>query len=328
MNKSTLFVIQFLLFSYLASAQQEILLSIVPRLGNQQFALDAQVTHPGGTYPMKFTRFEYYISEIKITHDGGIVTPCNGLYLLVRPNTDSIFNLGQLPDVQKIEAITFSIGVPEDVNHLDPTTYLAGHPLAPQDPSMHWGWTAGYRFSAIEGDAGTNLSQHFEIHSLGDANYKTQTILVSSEQIAGDKKIIRLIAYYDQSVKNVNLSTGPIVHGTSGAAVTVLNNFKNLVFKAQAMTAVKDPSFQGVFDILSNPIKLGSMVDFNYSLTPGNKYEIGISTLSGKKLIRRTISSGENQSLSIQPFSETGIYLINLYQNDQPVVVKKLMVLN
>lgn len=48
MNKSTLFVIQFLLFSYLASAQQEILLSIVPRLGNQQFALDAQVTHLAG----------------------------------------------------------------------------------------------------------------------------------------------------------------------------------------------------------------------------------------------------------------------------------------
>lgn len=50
------------------------MLHLAPRLGSAVFSLDQTVDHPGGTYQMKYTRFEYYISEIEMTHDGGQVS--------------------------------------------------------------------------------------------------------------------------------------------------------------------------------------------------------------------------------------------------------------
>lgn len=328
MKKSTLFSLLFAAFAFSATAQNEIMLHLVPRLGSQPFALNAAVNHPGGTYQMKFTRYEYYISDIKITHDGGQVTPCTDLYLLVRPATDSMFSLGQMPGIQNVEAITFSVGVPQAMNHLDPAAQPAGHPLAPQNPSMQWGWTAGYRFAAIEGEAGTNLAQHFEIHALGDANYKTQTIVTAAEQVAPDTKMIMLNADYSQAVKSVNLSIGPIVHGSSGAAVTVLNNFKGVVFTGMMMTSVFDPSFTGEFGVSPNPVAAGAAAQVNFSLPAGNDYELTMTDLTGKIVARRSLAAGENQSLLLEKMPSAGLFFVHLWQNARPVAVEKLVILN
>lgn len=325
MKKITLL---FLLISAFANAQNEIMLHIAPRLGNQVFALNEAVNHPGGTYQMKFTRFEYYVSEIKITHDGGQVTPCTGLYLLVRPATDSLFSLGQMPGIQNVEAITFSVGVDPTTNHLDPASYPAGNPLAPQNPSMHWGWSAGYRFAAIEGEAGTNLAQHFEIHALGDTNYKTQTISADAEQITPDMKMIHLVADYSQVVQNVNLSNGMIVHGTTGAAVTVLNNFNAVVFSAESSSATSAPSFKGTFNVSPNPASQNLASKISFSLPEGNNYELTVTNLQGEIITRQSLAAGANQTIYLDVQPPAGLYLVCLWQNASPVVLEKLIVLN
>ncbi|MFN4254589.1 MAG: MbnP family protein [Saprospiraceae bacterium] len=313
--------------AFAANAQNEIMLHLAPRLGSAVFSLNQTVDHPGGTYQMKYTRFEYYISEIKITHDGGQVTPCPDLYLLVRPAQDSMYSLGQMPGITNVEAITFSVGVPEAMNHADPAALPASHPLAPQNPSMHWGWSAGYRFAAIEGDAGTNLAQHFEIHALGDANYKMQTISTAAEQASPDMKMIHLIADYAQAVKTVNLSTGPIVHGSSGAAVTVLNNFKNVVFTAETSSAVIDPAFSGAFSVAPNPVR-GAAPTVNFSLPAGEGYALTVTDLTGKIVARQALAAGENQSLLLEKMPSAGLFFVHLWQNGSPVAVEKLVVLN
>lgn len=322
------FLLLFLSVSFFAAnAQNEIMLHLMPRLGDEVFALNQAVMHPGGTYQMKFTRFEYYISEIKITHDGGQVTPCTDLTLLVRPAQDSMYSLGQMPGISNVEAITFSVGVPQAVNHLDPTSYAPSHPLAPQNPSMHWGWTAGYRFAAIEGNAGTNLAQQFEIHALGNANYKTQTITTAAEQVAPDMKMIRLKADYTQSVKTVNLSIGPIVHGSTGTAVTVLNNFRDVVFTAENISTVIDPVFSGQFLVAPNPVR-DAVPQVNFSLPSGEGYELTVTDLSGKIIVRRPLAAGENQSISLERMPAAGLFFVHLWQNARPVAVGKLVVLN
>lgn len=309
-----------------ASAQNEVMLHLAPRIGSTVFALGASFDHPVGTYKMKYTRFEYYISEIKIVHDGGQIEPCTGLNLLVRPALDSIYSLGQMPGITNVEAITFSVGVPQAVNHLDPATYPANDPLAPQNPAMQWGWSAGYRFAAIEGEAGTNLGQHFEVHALGDANYKTQTISTDAEQFAPDTKMIHLIADYSQAVKSITLSGGLIVHGTSGAAVTLLNNFKNIVFKAETSSAVIDPSFAGVFSVSPNPVR-DAAPQVNFSLPTGNDYDLTVTDLTGKIVARRSLAAGENQSVLLEKMRSAGLFFVHLWQNGSPVSVEKLVVL-
>lgn len=321
------FLLLFLSVSFCAvQAQHELMLHLAPRLGSKAFSLEQAVSHPGGTYQMQFVRFEYYISEIKITHDGGQVTPCTGVYLLVRPAKDSMYSLGQMPNIAKVEAITFSVGVPEAMNHADPAVQPAGHALAPQNPSMHWGWASGYRFAAIEGKAGANLSQSFEIHALGDANYKTQTIRTGAEQVNPDRKMIHLVADYAQSVKSVNLSTGPIVHGASGSAVTVLNNFQNTVFRAETSTAVVDPVFEGTFALTSNPAR-ATVPTIQFSLPAGHDYALSVTDLTGRALIRQTLAAGDNQSLPLEAIPTTGVCFVHLWQNGRLVVTEKLVVL-
>lgn len=322
------FLLLFLSTSFVvAHAQNEMMLHLSPRLGSQAFSLNQTVMHPGGTYQMKFTRFEYYISEIKITHDGGQVTPCADVTLLVRPAQDSLYSLGQMPGISSVEAITFSVGVPQSLNHLDPAAYPPSHPLAPQNPSMHWGWTSGYRFAAIEGDAGTNLAQHFELHALGNANYKTQTITTIAKQIAPDKKMIHLIADYAQSVKTINLSIGPIVHGSSGTAVTLLNNFRDVVFTAETTSAVIDPVFSGQFSVAPNPLR-DAAPQVYFSLPAGEGYALTVTDLTGKMIARRSLAAGENQSVSLEKMPNAGLYFVHLWQNGSPVAVEKLLVLD
>ncbi|MBK7335009.1 MAG: hypothetical protein IPJ00_02100 [Saprospirales bacterium] len=102
------------------------------KLGEQPFALDQTATAPG-EYAFQVTRMQYYISEIKLIHDGGQVTPVTDLYLLVSAEKDDQFDLGSFA-LENIEGIEFSIGVDEAHNHLDPALYSTHHPLALHNP--------------------------------------------------------------------------------------------------------------------------------------------------------------------------------------------------
>ena len=126
-------------------------------------------------------RLQYYISGFSIKHDGGQVTEVKDLYVLVSLLNDSestMIDLGELT-FTTLESVNFNLGVDQEANHSDPSLYHPTHPLYPQSPSMHWGWSAGYRFVAMEGNSGASLNQTYEFHALGDANYYTFTIPTS-----------------------------------------------------------------------------------------------------------------------------------------------------
>jgi len=310
------------LFVLSAQAQSNIELHLAPRLGNAVFELNIPVS--AGSYDYKITRLEYYISEIKITHDGGQVTPMTDLYLLVRPAVDSLYDLGSFPSITHVESITFSVGVDAAHNHLDPASYPANHPLAPQNPAMQWGWTAGYRFVAIEGKAGTNFANTFEVHALGDANYKTVTLSTIAESHSNGDKTIHLIADYSQVIKSINVSGGLIVHGSTGAAVTLLNNMKNLVFSAEMTSMTIEPTFEGTFSVSPNPVSDGQPIA-TMTLPEGSDYRITLTDLTGRVLLDQAISA-DRQSFAFGKILSNGVYFVHLWQNARPVVVEKLVV--
>ena len=102
-------------------------------------------------------------------HDGGQQTAIPEAYVLANGFVDGLHasRRGE-SGVNAVEDLMFNVGIDPDNNHADPASWPADHPLAPQVPSMHWGWAAGYRFVALEGGtADANL----EIHALGDDNH-------------------------------------------------------------------------------------------------------------------------------------------------------------
>lgn len=179
---------------------------------------------------LEIGRLEYYLCDFTITHDGGQITELIDTYLLVDVNDESpVYSLGDW-EITNVEGIEFSVGVDEAHNHLDPATYASGHPLAPQYPSMHWGWASGYRFLALEGDAGENLNAVFEIHALGDNNFFSQSHEVTAEAMSG-VVTIPMHANYEKLFMQLNVANGLIEHSSSDEAVTALNNMRDEVFE-------------------------------------------------------------------------------------------------
>lgn len=235
-----------------AVAQNDLYLDFNHLWNGNAFVQDAEVLSNNGS-AIKVNRLEFYLSGFSIQHDGGQVTEINDQWLLVRPADNESFYLGSF-DIDQVEAITFSCGVEEEYNHLDPSTYAVGHPLAPQNPSMHWGWASGYRFIAFEGTSGAAFSQIWEIHALGDAHYIEQTIYTGAENISGDLRIA-LDGNYANLLGALNVSNGMIEHSETGQTINaVFSNMQNSVFTASDGTVnITETNLAPSISIFPNP---------------------------------------------------------------------------
>ncbi|MCH1576694.1 MAG: hypothetical protein L7S67_10510, partial [Flavobacteriales bacterium] len=148
-------------------AQTQVSLRIDHQAGQSEIGQPLIVATPSGE-SVEVNRLEYYLSAFTLVHDGGLETPIEGAFVLADAFVDEVHPLGSVEGVENVELVKFTVGIDPENNHADPVLWNEGHPLAPQVPSMHWGWSAGYRFIALEGASdGATL----EIHALGDDNH-------------------------------------------------------------------------------------------------------------------------------------------------------------
>jgi len=229
MSKNKILILVAILFSLSATAQKDITLTIKHTLGSSPFAFN-QATTNNLTNNLAFTRVDYFMSNLIIIHDGGMETPVAQQHFFVRSTNNFLASLGSL-NVTNVEGIKFNIGVDPRVNTSDPAQFTGGHPLAPKSPPMHWGWASGYRFAAVEGKGGENLGQSFELHSLFDANYFQQTVTVAGVN-SGNDVVINLDADYIEALRDIDVSSTVINHGSNMNDLTVLENFRDHVFSA------------------------------------------------------------------------------------------------
>ena len=148
---STFFLLLFVLASTAFSQTNQVVFAFDHQAGADPLVVNQTILPIWNNKKVILTRAEFYISEVEIQHPDGMKMPLTDQYLLVNAkNPAAEFDLGIWP-VETAHGVTLHLGVPAAVNHNDPTTLPSGHPLAPQNPSMHWGWSSGYRFIAIEG---------------------------------------------------------------------------------------------------------------------------------------------------------------------------------
>jgi len=233
MKKQLLGLVVLLLFlSITGFAQNSVQLNIHHKLGVTDFALETSAQN-NLEHDLQFSRLQYYISEITLVHDGGMETPINFVWILVNAAESTQVDLGDY-NIDSLEMIKFHVGVDKNHNHLDPATYQASHPLAPQFPSMHWGWASGYRFIALEGTAGPNLDQTFELHGLDDDNY-FETSIPLNVIASNNEIVVNLDADYTRALEDIAVNAGVIVHGDDAEAKQSLENFRDYVFSPSSV---------------------------------------------------------------------------------------------
>ena len=309
-----------MLICFSLSAQKQVTLTIKHLLGTNPFGFNV-ASQNSLTQNFKITRVDYYLSGIKLIHDGGMIMNVPNHYILAKGDNNVIDLLGTF-NVTNIEGIKFSIGIETPVNNADPTTWLAPHPLSPQSPSMHWGWSSGYRFIAIEGMAGATFSTMFQMHGLGNSNYFEQTIMAAGVN-SGTNVTINLDADYNEALKGININAGPIDHGVNATDLTVLQNFRDFVFKAGTgiPLSVHDMYKNVQVDIFPNP-STG-----NFSILY-DKQQIQISSAKvcdvfGKLIKEINLSSGSSVDLRNQA---KGIYIVKFFKGNENVANRKLSI--
>jgi hypothetical protein len=230
----------------------------------------------------------------------------DGAYVLADAFVDVAYALGEVSGVDNVEGLKFSVGIDPENNHADPASWPSGHPLAPQVPSMHWGWSAGYRFIALEGGAGINGAIAHEIHALGDDNHTPGEMAVAASVEDGVLMLdveADVFGFYN----TLSVAEGLINHGEDGEAVTVCNNLAENVFRLPGASNV-EVELPVVFDFDLMAIEGGATVRFSAPLAVSA--DIVLLDLLGRPLQKFTVPAGTVRHSIVDV--QSGAFLISV----------------
>ena len=287
-------------------AQSTLSLNFHPKSNNQDLFLNTIAQDINGT-DMTISAFNYYISNIHVIYDGGQDLDLSDTVLLVKTDAGS-FDMGQ-HDVPNIEQVNFSVGVPQDINHLDITLYPTGHFLSFQTPSMHWGWTSGYKFLLVDGRADDNgdgtPTTLFQLHDVGDANFKNFQLPTVATYM-NNQTLIHINCNLDEWLYGANINTLGVQHGSSGINATTMNNVNDrVVFESPVNAGITELSKTGELFFIKN----GSNLEINWKdVTGAASYRL--IDLNG-----RTIASNftnDNKGIYKTSSLSSGSYIFNI----------------
>ncbi len=300
-------------------AQQDVYLKINHKLGSVPFdTLTTASNNQSDNFQV--TRMYYYISKIKLTYDGGQSTTLNNTYIMVDARKPVNELLGNF-NFTTLESIEFGIGVDPSKNHSDITLYPLNHALSYQNPSMHWGWAAGYRFVAFEGLTGTSMSQVWQLHALGDKNYGPINPVITAGDKNGNDLIIALDADYTKAAENLSINPNLNYHGEDQQAPLLLSNFRSEVFTKGSpnvgLNEVQKPSFT----MAPNPTAGSTKLTLEGNIHSNTA--VTITDLTGKVISQQAIDGMHEVSLTLP---NSGLYLISLSQQGKVIETRKLVV--
>ena len=128
------------------------------------------------------TRLDLLLSSFSLQKaDGSWTTPDARWHAFFRAEQPTAQQpLPKLP-TGDYQALRFAVGVDKAANHADPNRLGPDDPLHPVVNGMHWGWTGGYVFMALEGhwqfdQAPAGSTGGFSYHLAGDDNLVTVTL--------------------------------------------------------------------------------------------------------------------------------------------------------
>jgi hypothetical protein len=299
----------FLLMTCFVKAQNPLHLNFRFLNGNSTFSAVQAIQDLNGSY-YKAQDIAFYISNLKITHDGGQVLDFQDSVFYVNKRASN-FDLG-LQSVDIVESIDFLVGVPASINHTDISAYPENHPLYFQIPAMHWGWVAGYTFFLINGTAdnnGDNITDvPFELHCLGDSN--AQQVHVDNTATIwpdGTREIFQDVNI-DQWLRNVNLSSVDIQHGSSGINADVMMNVQNY----PVFTAPLNANINEISNLLGEAFFLQNGKESSISWKGMKNLEkVELFDLSGAK-INQFLSKEINGKWQVSGLNN-GVYFVRFF---------------
>ncbi|MFY0644198.1 MAG: hypothetical protein JXR19_07005 [Bacteroidia bacterium] len=181
---------------------------------------------------VKITRLSYILSNFFLEKSDGSKIEFEDHYALIEAHRD--YTQLVLPNVPKgsYKSIGFSIGLDSAVNHADPNQYDVNHPLSPINNALHWNWTAGYIFIAVEGRLASN-NNSYVYHLAGDVNRVDYNFPLTFSKEA-PALTASMEFEYEEIFENPNMFdmevSGMSAHSETGPVTTALiENIQNAI---------------------------------------------------------------------------------------------------
>ena len=127
-------------------------LCFIPLFNNSEFSFELDSLIQNETKDtLVYSRADFLLSNFQlISNDDSIISFENTFAFIKIRSSDTVKLPLAIPSGEYKE-LKFDIGLDSSVNHSDPAIWQGGHPLNPSLNNLHWGWTGGYVFAALEG---------------------------------------------------------------------------------------------------------------------------------------------------------------------------------
>lgn len=300
------------------------------QVGGQALTLGTTTFDLWNNKKVQLTRAEFYLSGITLIDENGVETALTNKHLLVKANQGNQTYSAGTWNISSVKTAKIHVGVQPDFNHLDPTTYPPGHPLAMQNPSMHWGWTAGYRFMAIEGlvdnNADGTAETTFQYHNLGDELYFMADLdgLCTAEN---GELIIPITLEYANLFKDLDLSGNVIHHGSFAQNELMLkNSVDNHFMVMEGATANEEVlANSDAIQIAPNPADHSTQLVYDFA-EMADQVTVTVFDMMGQVIeqTQKLPSVGTHQVVASH--LPTGMYQVVFSNENELIARKKLLV--
>jgi hypothetical protein len=212
----------------------EVKFEFTSKVGNDNLILNTSTytNAAGNTY--KVTKFNYYITNIKLNkQDGGQFAETESYHLLKQSDPATLtFDISDVPN-GTYKSVTFMIGV-------DSTRNVSGAQTGALDPAndMFWSWNTGYIMLKMEGTSlqstqpGNILQLHTGGFSGANSVLRTVTLAFPADLVVnGNHPHLHLSANLNKMFEGANLinfSTVSAVHMPGANAVKLADNYQQM----------------------------------------------------------------------------------------------------
>ncbi len=292
------------LIPLISFGQKGVFLNLNPVFLGVPLELGITYTHPSDQ-SFSIDYLNYYVSDVIITHDGGQeFTTMPSVHLATME--DYTLFLGNY-DVQNVEHIEFTLGVPARFNTqdgadaIDISSYPSDHPLSFQDPGMYWGWAFGYMHVVTAG------MPFFELHNVGPQLAKQVSLDVIPTETSSTQIDIELFCNVDRWFNSIEFSEMLLSHGAGPENVQMMSNLlTDEVFSVSAQALI--PEY-----INTQAFVYHNAQGLNVANIPSQAKLLKVSDQLGRLLQSQPISGDSALSLDLD---QKGVVFVSLFNQE------------
>jgi len=149
------------------SAAAELRVRIEPRWGEQALAVPSGEIATASGQLVRVTRLAALLSDFQLLRPDGSIVRLDGQFGFIDAASGRLeVALANVP-AGDYRGLQVRVGVSDAANHADLGIWPPGHALNPTTNGLHWSWSGGYVFLALEGfwrDAGAAEAAGFSYH--------------------------------------------------------------------------------------------------------------------------------------------------------------------